>query len=142
MVGADQITVLFSVIVLHWMTSQDQEPTPPPTLRPEEPHYLPQIGSKISSRLPKSRATFDLERTIDMSGTDNNSNNNNNRLTTRDGHGLISVVISEENSGGHKGQSTDESEDTSDDSKGGITMRTSLTMESTRDDDSICENLR
>jgi hypothetical protein len=128
-VSTDQMIVLFSVIVLHWMTCRDQD-SPHPSLKPEGPQICPQLISRVSSRPSKSRGTFDFNGTTDAPGNDN-------ALSMMDGTGLVSTVVSEETSSGHKRQPTDESMAMSDESKGGITLRTSLTMESTRDDGSL-----
>jgi hypothetical protein len=122
--------VLFSVIVLHWMTCRDQDPSPPTTKKPEASPSHPEFVSIAPSGRPTSLGTFDLEGTAGILGTGKTQ-------STRDGHGLTSVVVSEETSGGHKGPSNNENVALSDMSQGGITMRTSLTMESTRDDDSL-----
>jgi len=134
--------ILFSVLVLHWMTSRDQD-HPPTTVGQETPPARPHLISRSSGRLPtrssgrlpKRPEAFDLEYTIDEPDI---------KRASRGRDGIISTVVSEENrpyivSDGREGESTDGSPARSSDegSKGGITKRTSLTIESSRDEESL-----
>jgi len=126
--------ILLSVLVLHWMTSKDQD-HPPPTVGQETLPARSPLVARSSSRLPKRPEIFDLEYTVDEPDT---------RILKRGGDGVFSRVVSEESrpekgSDGLEGGSTDGSLALSSDeySKGGITKRTSLTMESTREEASM-----
>jgi len=134
--------ILLSVLVLHWMTSKDQD-HPSPTVGQETPLARPPLVARSSGRLPKRPEIFDLEYTVDEPDT---------RTSKRGGDEVLSIVVSEDSrpekgSDGLGGGSTDGSLALSSDeySKGGITKRTSLTMESTREeasmkDESISDN--
>jgi len=125
--------ILFSVLVLHWMTSTDHD-HPPPTVGQDTPPARPPLVASSSGRLSKRPEAFDLEYTIDESDI---------RTVSRCGDGIISTVVSEESrphriSGGREGESIDRNmARSSDESKGGIMKRTSLTIESSRDEESL-----
>jgi hypothetical protein len=118
------------------MTSRDQD-EPPPTAWVEEPRpHRPIIISRISGGPSKSPETFGFEGTTDAQ---------NSVLNGRDE--LFSIVISDDS---QPEKCLDGRREDFDDknfaklldkeAKGGITKRMSLTVESTRDEESICDN--
>jgi hypothetical protein len=127
------VIVLFSVIVLHWMTSRDQD-NQPPTACPEDPPSRPRLVARLSGAGPQSPRIFDFDGTIDTACLDS-------RISAQDFDGVVSMAMPKESQSNktlhNKGESINKSVEMFDDEVVGVIVkRTSLTMESVRDEDS------